>query len=300
MRLVVIAAVYFAVTGVAHAKVTTTCYAGTDELADAQFRMVLVHEVDPGAHQIRNHSWRSNAPRRVFDASLAVSPDGRAFEYRARGLRGAGSLVGAPWAWTGSHSETPAFGGTLIADARFVGTVLKTATRFEQRGRVRWHAYGELVEFECRELERRRAALDDAAPDAVRSCFEGTQTLHGDKSPVVVEQIVETKRIVYVVATPRLDNRTEIVIDGTAITANNGHAWRGAGTIEGAPGAWTSYTYRARLDGQEVTTTGVIGGTRIRRVDAKAGESTAMASLDAVAFDCKHLEARLATLTISP
>jgi len=124
------------------------------------------------------------------------------------------------------------------------------------------------------------------------------QTIFGDTSRVVVEQIVERKRIVFITASPKLDNRLVLAIDGTSITASNGHGWTGTGKLDGKPGAWTRYSYRARVDDSDAVTTGTLGGTRIERNDVTTGRVTA--SLEATAFDCARLEQRLATLTATP
>src|SRR5262249_37857572 len=206
-RLVTVVAIHVAVAGVAHAKVATTCYAGTDESGDAHFGIVVVRELDRDAREMRTRHWQSNAPHRAIEATYAVSADGRTFDVRSRGLHASGTFEGTPWAWTGYHTEGAAFGGTVISDVRIAGDAMTKTTRFEQGGRVRWRVSSSLTAFDCRELERRRAALDDAAPDAVRTCFEGTQTILGDKAAAIVEQIVEKRRIVLTVATVKLDHR---------------------------------------------------------------------------------------------
>lgn len=299
MRLLLLVAIPLTLAHVARAG-TTTCYAGIDESGDARIPFVILRELDRRTREVRTRSWRANAPHREIETTFHVAADGHAFTYDARGIHGAGTLAGAPWAWTGYHDEGKAFAGRVIADTRLVGDTLQGSIRFEQAGRVRWRVTRAGKAFDCRELARRRAALDNIGPDAKRTCFEGTQTILGATTPVVVEQIVEQKRIVFDTSSPALDNRLVLTIDGATIKASNGHAWTGTGTLAGRPGAWTGYSYRAHIGGSDVAVTGKIGGPRIERTDTTAGRAQAMSSLDAAAFDCAHLEARLAALIATP
>ncbi len=299
MRWLVVVALNIAVVRGALAA-TQACYAGIDESGDARIATVFVRDVDRDAREIRTRTWRANAPHREFATTFHIAADDHAFGYDSRGIHGTGALDGAPWAWTSYDYVGQAFGGKLISSARIVKDRFLGGTRFEQNDLVRWHVTTVATAFDCRDLDRKRAALDDSASDAVRTCFAGSQTLLGDTSSVVVEQIVESKRIVLVISSPKLDNRVVLAIDGKAITASNGHAWIGTGTLDGKLGAWTSYSYRARVDDSDLVVTGTLGGKRIKRTDVSSGPVTGTASLDASAFDCAHLEERLATLTATP
>ncbi len=305
MRLAIVVVVaHAALAGVASAG-TMTCYAGVDETADAHVPVVIVRELDRDARELRTRKWRMNAPHRELATTFHVAADDHAFTFDARGIHGTGTLDGTAWAWTGYHQEGSAFGGTMISDARIADDTFRVDSRFESGGNVRWRIPTVATAFDCRDLANKRAALDDSGRDAVRTCFAGTQTVFKDASPIVVEQVVERKRIVFITASPKLDNRVVLAIDGASITANNGHAWTGTGTLDGKPGAWTGYSYRARVDDADLVVTGTIGGKRIQRSEVSTGPSGPghvpfNASLDATAFDCAQLEQRLATLTATP
>lgn len=274
---------------------TMACYAGTEQSKDAQIAVVIAREVDRDKHEVRVRSWRANAPHRAIETTFRIAADDRAFTFDARGMSGTGTFDGP--AWTGYRYSGKAFGGEIVSDARIDGDSLTSETHFDHGGHEQWRVTTAAKAFDCRDLAKQRAALDDSDPSAKRACFEGTQTILGTSSAVVVEQIVQPKRIVFITASPMLDNRVVLAVDGTAITASNGHAWTGQGTIVGKRGAWTGYAYHARISDAEVTVKGTIGGTHVRRVDVNDGREAA--TLDATAFDCAKLEDKLATLTIT-
>lgn len=275
---------------------STACYAGSEKSADATISVVIVREVDRDKHEIRTRLWRANAPHREIATTFRIAADDRAFTFEARGMSGSGTFDGP--LWTAYRDTATAFGGEMISDVRIHADALTSETHFTHAGHEVWRITTAAKAFDCGELAKQRAALDDSASDAKRACFEGTQTILGKASAVVVEQIVEPKRIVLITASPTLDNRVVLSIHGTALTASNGHAWTGNGTLTGKPGAWTGYRYRARISGADVAVNGTIGGASIRRTDVNDGREAA--TLDANAFDCAKLEDKLATLTITP
>jgi len=289
--------VVLAVTVLAHrAAAGTTCYAGSEQSKDAQIGVVVARDVDHDKHEVRVRSWRTNAPHRELDTTFHVSTDERAYTFEARGMMGSGAFDGP--AWTAYHHEGKAFGGTMVTDARITADTLTSEVHFEYGGHEQWRVTLKAKAFDCSDLAKQRAALEDSGSDAKRTCFEGTQTIQGKSNAVVIEQIVEPKRIVFITASPMLDNRVVLAIDGRAIMANNGHAWTGKGTLVGKLGAWTGYVYSARITDAEVTVKGTIGGKRLHRVDIDDGREAAR--LDASAFDCAKLDDKLAALTITP
>ena len=246
---------------------TVTCYAGNEQSKDAQIAVVIAREVDRDKHEVRIRSWRANAPHREIDTTFRVAADDRAYTFEARGMTGSGAFEGPTWA--AYHHEGKAFGGAMVTDARIAGDTLTSEVHFDHAGHEEWRVTLKATAFECRDLAKQRAALDDSGSDAKRACFAGTQTILGKSSPVVVEQIVEPQRIVFITASAMLDNRVVLAVDGSAITASNGHAWSGKGSVVGKSGAWTGYTYRARISDADVRVKGTIGGTRVRRVESR-------------------------------
>jgi hypothetical protein len=295
MRWVLVVAVVVVLARSAAAS-STACYAGSEKSADATISVVITRELDRDKHEIRTRLWRANAPHREIVTTFRVAGDDRAFTFEARGMSGTGAFDGP--LWTAYRDTAKAFGGEMISDVRIDADTLTSETHFAHAGHEVWRITTAAKAFDCRDLATRRAALDDSASDAKRSCFEGTQTILGKASAVVVEQIVEPKRIVFITASPTVDNRAVLAVHGSAITASNGHAWTGKGTLTGKPGAWNSYTYRARIAGADVVVTGTIGGAKIARTDVNDGREAT--SLEASAFDCAKLDDKLATLTVTP
>ena len=283
----------------------TTCYAGTEriELPDGPPRttvVVLEHERDRGARVIRRHRWTET---HLDDDTLSedrVAADGKTFTFAG----GHGTFWGSPWQWTGYHAEGERNGVTFVSDATF-DQGLSIVTRVTRGGKPAGLVRVSASELDCKELDRRRAAFDDSAPDAVRTCYAGSETSSiGASEQVIVEQITEAARIRLVHSAKTRDTTvTTFAIAGDAITVTDAdHGWQGHGTITGPRGAWTGYAFTAHLDhGGDADVHGTLGGDHLTRATELSIQHAKLTlALDATRFDCKALAAKRAALRTQP
>ena len=223
MRVLVLVVVHVALAQVALAG-TAKCYAGIERSGDAHIGTVIERDVNrdarenPHLHVARECTARSLSRRRsTSPPMIGRSPTTRA------GFHGTGTLDGKPWAWTGAHHESKAFGGTVITDVHSSerrSRVRRASSRRAKRGGVAMEAKA----FDCRDLGKRRAALDDSAPDAVRTCFEGTQNGLRRCEPRGrrADRRAATNRDRHRLTQARQPRRDRN--NGTSITASNGHS----------------------------------------------------------------------------
>ena len=158
---------------------------------------------------------------------------------------------------------------------------------------------------DCKDADRQRAAFDDSASDAVRTCYAGTETSSlGQAEPVVVEEVDERTRFRLVHSSKTRDTTvTTLAIAGDAITVTDAdHGWAGHGTLTGNPGAWTGYAFTARLDrGATADVHGTLGGAHMTRTTELAiPRAKVTFALDAAQFDCKALAAKRTALRNEP
>ena len=286
------------------------CYAGTEAVDGKSYAIVSVREADRAASELRVHTWTAREPWREAVTVYHVAADARTFTFSQPKLAGTGTLQGPAWAWTGYHADGTALGITVTADGKLSGDTMVVTTTLAKSGKTLMTGQIEARTFDCAELDHRRAALDDTAPDAKRTCFAGklADTLRPQPHAAVLEQIVEPRRIRLIrwFAGTSAAIAHDLAIDGTSITVTEPGrtAVHGAGTLQGKPGAWTGYTWTAQLAVLKdqppvaITTEGTLGGTRATMKMSARGRHSFDATFEGTAFDCKDLDAR--TTALSP
>ncbi|HEY1557613.1 MAG TPA: hypothetical protein VGF94_22425 [Kofleriaceae bacterium] len=272
------------------------CFAGTETHDGKSEAVVVTRELDPAAHEIREHTWRQLDPDREIATTLHVAADGKTFTVERGPMTATGTLEGEPWKWTGYHEEAISPIAKMIADGKLKGDTITVTSTIDMHGTT-LHAQVEAKTFDCAELARRRAALDDTAKDAVHACFEGTEkTMLAETRHVVLEQVFEPKRIQLRISMPSRENRFVFAIDGSAITVTNGKSWSGHGQLTGKPGAWTGYRYDAKLDKLDLNVEGTLGGKHESEKLTAHAKRAFVGTIEADAFDCKDIAVRRAAL----
>ncbi|HTR53715.1 MAG TPA: hypothetical protein VMJ10_23640 [Kofleriaceae bacterium] len=273
------------------------CYDGTETADGKSQRIIAVREADRDAGEIRQHEWRAANPRRERVQTYKVAADGASFTFRHGAIEGKGTLQGPAWKWTSYHEvvELPNGYGSLTADGKLGGDALAIRGQLERTGKAAMSFDIAAKAFDCAELDKRRASLDDTAPDASHACFEGTQSSGSDKHHVVIEQVFEPRRIQLLV-TGKIDSRVTFAIDGKAIAVTRDTLALGNGELIGKPGAWTGYKYGRDLTQFTMTTEGTLGGTHFHQTTVAHGKTELTTTLDGDALDCKKVAARRAAL----
>lgn len=259
--------------------ITTTCYAGTETGAsDGVARpYVEVRDYDRAKHEVRLHTWRE-----------------------AGSVRGKGTLEGAPWKWTGYHTTLDLRGHAGITNGKIGDGELTESAYIDLDGKQAMKSDYVAKAFDCKDLAKHRAALDDTAGDAKHMCFAGEETsATGRKRPVVQEQFFEAKRVKLVLTTPHSEMRFTFDVDGKTIKVTNGErSWTGTGTIEGKPGAWTHYAFSTKInDDMSLALDGTLGGKHLTLTgSATDGGRVMKTTTESDAFDCKELATRMQAL----
>ena len=274
------------------------CYDGTETAGGKSQRIVALREVDRDAGEIRQHEWRAANPRRERALTYKVAADGASFSFKRGAIEGKGTLEGPAWKWTAYHEvvELPNGYGTLTADGKIASDSLAISAHLDRTGKSDMTFEIAAKAFDCAQLDKRRASLDDTAADAKHVCYEGTQTAQSDKTHVLIEQVFEPKRIQLLV-TGKIDSRVTFAIDGKAIAVTRDTLELGTGELTGKPGAWTGYKYSRDLTQFTMTTEGTLGGAHFHQAITTHGKTEMTTTLDADAIDCKKLAARRAALT---
>lgn len=262
------------------ASAETRCYAGTDSNG---VKVVLEREVDRDHHEIRTHHWNDTEPTEEIVNTWTIAADGKTFTWK----RGGGTLEGPAWKWTSAHAEAHILGEKVTTDSTFSATKL-TAKSPDMTL--------EAAAFDCKQLAKRIAALDDTAADAKHACYAGKDS---DGNPVVIDQITEPKRVQIVATRSRITGRVVMAIEGAKIFVKNPkhRSWTGTGTITGKPGAWTGYEYTVTIGNIDIRAEGTLGGPHFTyKTTGQTGGATSVMTVAADAFDCKDLAAKRAAL----
>jgi hypothetical protein len=260
--------------------VETKCYAGTDSTG---VKVVLEREVDRDHHEIRNRHWNDTEPSEEIDNTWTIAADGKTFTWK----RGGGTLAGPAWKWTSAHAEAQILGEKVTTDSTFSATKLTAKTPSMTL---------EATAFDCKQLGKRIAALDDTAADAKHACYAGKDS---DDNPVVIDQITEPKRVQVVSTRRRTTGRIVMSIEGAKIFIKNPkyRSWTGAGTITGKPGAYTGFEYTVTIGNIDLRSEGTLGGPHFTyKTTGQTGGVTNVMTVEADAFDCKDLAAKRAAL----
>jgi len=285
------ALVLLAAGSAAAAPVATTCYAGTETSEGEVTHVVLQRELDRDKHEVREHHWRETNPTNEVVTTWKVAGDGKTFTWK----RGTGTLEGAPWKWTAWHTVVDAQGIKGTTDTKVAGDSLTSKLRVVKDGKTVLATDVEATAFDCKELGKRVAALDDTAPDAKHACYDGKD---GGGQRVVIDQITEDKRVKIVTSTAKGDGRIVMAIEGAKIFVKNpAHSWTATGTITGKPGAWTGYEYTLTIGDIDLRSEGTLGGPHFTfKTTGQTGGATRTTAITADVFDCKDLAARRAAL----
>ena len=286
------------------------CYAGTQTIdGEPAYQIVAVREVDRAASEIRQRVWSARNPSREVATTLHVAADGSSFDLTGKHVRGHGTLVGKPWAWTGYHIDATALGSTLTSDGKLTGDAMVVTTRTVSGGKT-ITARIEARAFDCAELEKRHAALDDIAPGAVRACYDGTltDTLGHPPRRALLEQVIEPHQIKLVrrIAGAQVDTIDLLAISGTSIarTDPDHPQFTGSGALRGRPGAWTGYAWHGQLPllrghpPAPVEAEGSLGGGHATEAMVIHGPTDMIIAFAGDAFDCKDLAARRTALGV--
>ena len=287
------------------------CYAGTQTIDGKQsYAIVAVREVDRAASEIRERVWSERNPSREIATTLHIAPDGASFDLVFKSLHGHGTLEGTPWAWTSYHAEITMGHTTMIADGTLRGDTLSVTSSLRSGGKAITVEQIEARAFDCAELDKRRAALDDTAAGAARTCYDGLQTDTVAPHPrhALLVQIVEPHRIKLVrrLAGSHFDTIKILAIDGTAIRVTDPEhsALTGSGTLHGKPGAWTGYTWTGHEDLHDgkvhlvVDGDGTLGGPHATEKIVVGGATHLESTFAGDAFDCKDLDRRRGILNV--
>ena len=248
------------------APVVTKCYAGTG--------LVFELELDRDKHEIREHRWRDPLNEAVIASHVAA--DGKTLTWERGPIKGTGTLEGPAWKWTAIHREVEINGEKVSSDFRLAGDA-------------------SMKPFDCKDLNKQIAALDDTAADAKHACYAGTSD---EGQRVVVDQITEDSRVQIVVTYGTHTNKVVMSIEGAKIFVKNpDRSWTATGTITGKPGAWTGYEYTVTIGNIDLRTEGSLGGPQYSaKTTAQTGGTTSHLGIVATAFDCKDLAAKRAAL----
>jgi len=262
------------------------CYEGTETSGGKSQRLVAMRELDRDASEVRQHEWLAANPRNEHVQIYKVAADGASFTFRRGSIDGKGTLTGPAWKWTSYHEivELPAGNGTATADGKLAGSSLKISARIEHAGKTMMSLDIDAKSFDCAELDKRRAGLDDTAADAKHVCFAGKQT---NGSTLAIEQVFEPKRIQVLTAGEKRDTRVVLAIDGKAITVTRGSSTIGTGELIGTPGAWTGYKYSKNYGQFTLTTEGTLGGAHFHQTTSTHGARDLTNAIDGDAVDCK-------------
>ena len=282
--------------------ITTTCYAGTETgVSDGVARpYVEVRDYDRAKHEVRLHTWREAEPTHESVWTWHIADDGKSYTVEAGSVRGKGTLEGAPWKWTGYHTTLDLRGHAGITNGKIGDGELTESAYIDLDGKPVMKSDYVAKAFDCKDLAKRRAALDDTAGDAKHMCFAGEETsVTGRKRPVVQEQFFEATRIKLVLTTPHSEMRFTFDVDGKTIKVTNGErSWTGTGTIEGKPGAWTHYAFSTKVnEDTSLALDGTLGGKHLTLTGSATDAGRVMkTTTEADAFDCKELATRIQTL----
>jgi hypothetical protein len=222
---------------------------------------------------------------------LRVDPAHNAFAYEMHGQQVTGTFEGDPWSWTAFTERGTVAGSAMTAEGKLVGDTLVLIRKLERRGLPGGSMRSESKAFDCRELDHRRAALDDTAPDATHFCYDGTEkTLLGSTEHVVYEQIVEPRRIRIVRYGPQAAAVHIYSVDGAKIEVTNPMrpGLHGTGTLTGAPGAWTGFSWKTDV-APTLAVTGSLGGPTLTLAMTPDAPRAQSGSVEAIAFDCRDL-----------
>jgi hypothetical protein len=289
------------VCGEAYASPVTRCYEGNETTEKVATHFVLERELDAAKHEVREHRWRATNPTNEIGTTWKVADDGKTFTWKHDSWKigGTGTLEGEPWKWTAYHTQAELQGMKGFTDAQLGSNTLTAKLHMEHDGKTEYETAVEATEFSCKDLAKRRGALDDTAPDAKHACYAGEQLgPDGKTQQIVVDEITEAKRIKLVTSYAGHDSRLVLKIEGTAIDANNPErSWSGVGRIDGKARAWTGYTFTAHTGGGDLTYDGSLGGAHATQtITATVSGRTITSKLAADAFDCAELAKRRAAL----
>jgi hypothetical protein len=276
------------------------CYGGTetretDGLVEKHV-LVVVREVDRDAGEIREQDFTDADSERARKVVYKVDAKAGTFEFQLGSSRGKGTLEGSAWNWTAAHAEVSRPKMKMVVDTKIGAKSLSQTTQADVAGRVavvRWEA----TAFDCKELDRRKRALDPtSSPTATRSCYAGTATKSdGTTVPTVLVQIVDRARIEIRYRFDKMKNdRIDVLaIDGDKVMVDGITPAK----VTGKPGAWTGYAWTSKGKTIEVAVVGTLGGKRVtHEVTMSSARSQQRFLLDATKFDCGELAAKRAAL----
>jgi hypothetical protein len=274
------------------------CYEGTTTFGTLEPKKLVVERAaDRAKHVIRETTWHEDDPATGRSKELAIDLENGTFTWdvpKGRG-HGTGTLEGKPWQWTAYHSklEVPALKTLATTDGSLTGDALDVTTVIE--GGIKTTEHTVAKAFDCKELDKRRRALEPSSPDAVHACYAGTDTGGGRTTEVIVDQVLDRKAHALRLARYTAGSRRDIVfqIEGERVTVNAHGGAKASGELVGKPWAWTSYTWRLDDPKLAAEVTGTLGGDHIT-AKAKAGKLEYV--LDATKLDCAKLAERRAKL----
>jgi hypothetical protein len=271
------------------------CYAGTATTDGADGRhashaIVVLRELDRGAAEIRTTHWTDeDNEATALHTYSHVDPKAGTFEFAGKAT---GKLDGPAWQWSGWHVTLPKPVGIAI-DGQVHGDALVVTERFESGGKVTMTERWQATAFDCRELDKRRAALDPmSSPTAVRSCYAGTvtSTRTPQPRPAVIVQSVDRARVAVRTLFGVGNNLEVYAVDAAGKATFDGDK---PATFTGKPGAWVGYRWSA----PNQTVEGTLGGPHVtRKVVVSGGDAPMTLVVDADRFDCKDLDAKRAAI----
>ena len=278
------------------------CYEGTITFGSLEPRkLVVVRATDRAKRVIRETIWHEEDPATGRSNEFAIDPDKGTFTFdlpKGRG-HGTGTLDGKPWQWTAYQSkvDVPALKMQGVTDARLAGDVLEVTSVIG--GDLKTAERTVAKAFDCKELDKRRRALEPSSPDAVHACYVGTDTGSGRAMDVIVDHVFDRTAHAMRIVRYTANSRSDVVfnIDGQRVTVTAHGSPDATGTLTGKPWAWTSYSWKRNDPRVAAEVNGTLGGDHIT-------EKTTIGKieyvLDATKLDCAKLAEHRATLTDPP
>jgi len=143
----------------------TVCFVGTQKAKVGTMEMttrnVQERTYDPAKNEIRQRTWSDKDPSREVAMTGKVDPAANTFEIDdpATGAKGTGKLEGKPWHWTGLKLTLNAGGATVETSSTISDTQIHQEAVMSQGGQPVGHVTGDLVAFDCKQLDKKKAEL---------------------------------------------------------------------------------------------------------------------------------------------
>ena len=150
---------------VASAEPSVKCFEGTETATigklERTFRAVSRRTMDPAASEMRQESWTQKDPSRSKTLVEKVDPKTNTFtiEDSELGVRGSGTLVGKPWAWTGYTFKVSAKGFDFVVQGELADDTMHSTATMSKTGKPVGTVRVTAAVFDCAKLDERRAAL---------------------------------------------------------------------------------------------------------------------------------------------